>query len=60
MEKNQKYYSTDQVIEIINSIKIDQTTNESKYINKIANAIVEQLEKQRPLKRSLLDRIFGL
>jgi len=47
MIKPQKYYSTDQVIEILNSFKY-KCSDKFIRINVLVDATVEALEKQRP------------
>jgi len=43
----QRYYSTDQVIEIVKSIKGGSEPH-FEYANKVADAIINELENQRP------------
>lgn len=50
--KPQKYYSTDQVIEMFTAIK-----GPSSYANEIANAVICELERQRPKKLTFLQKI---
>jgi hypothetical protein len=47
MNKPQKYYSTDQVIEILNGFKY-KCSDKFIRINVLVDATVEALEKQRP------------
>lgn len=50
--KKQKYYSTDQVIEIIKSMQVQDAGS---YIDTVTNVIITALEQQRPLKNSAIN-----
>ncbi len=54
--KIQKWYSTDQVIEIMKQM---QTEDPQSYINAVTNAVISGLEKQRPKQINLLRRLFN-